>query len=149
VALAGLSALIARFYTERYGRVSLSKSQQARAAAALVLGVIVVAGGSELLRSHASFSLDLPVNATAITFALVMLTSYGLGVGLAAHHVVVWGSLLFAGAIPLWTGSDPSNIGLVLNGIAVMVNGVLDHRLFVSAFGPPQALDPEGSGAGA
>jgi len=46
--------------------------------------------GSFLLR-------DAPVNAIAIPFALLMLASYGLGVGLAPHHVVIWGALILAG----------------------------------------------------
>ena len=34
-------------------------------------------GGSSLLRSHAGWSLDLPVNAIAVTFAVLMLITYG------------------------------------------------------------------------
>ena len=43
----------------------------------------------------------------------------------------------------MWNGADPSNIGLVLSGVAVMVCGVFDHRLFVQTFGPPHAMDYE------
>ena len=46
-----------------------------------------------------------------------------------------------AGAIPLWDGGDPSNIGLAIVGVALMVNGVLDHMLFVRTFGAPAALE--------
>ena len=105
--------------------------------------VAVVLGGSTLLRSRADWSLDLPVNAIAVTFAVVMLISYGIGVGLKAHHVIIWGTLLVAGALPVWNGADPSNIGLVLAGVAVIVSGVFDHRLFVRTFGPPHAVDYE------
>jgi hypothetical protein len=114
-----------------------------------VLGLAVIGGGSALLRSQADWSLDLPVNATAITLAAVMLISYALGVGLKAHHVIIWGSLLVAGAIPVWTGDDPSYIGLVLTGVAFMVCGVFDHRLLVRTFGPPNALRRQNSDVGA
>jgi hypothetical protein len=74
-----------------------------------------------------------------------MLVSYAIGVGLSPHHVGVWGTLLVVGAVPVWDGADPGNAGLVLAGVAVIVSGVFDHRLFVRAFGPPSALDHEAS----
>ncbi|MDT4987155.1 MAG: hypothetical protein QOI74_1249 [Micromonosporaceae bacterium] len=127
---------IARYYNENYGRVSLSTRQHVRGAVAVLVGVAVMVGGSLLMRSRAGWSLDLPVNAAAVSFALVMLISYAMGVGLKAHHVIIWGALLATGALPVWNGTDPTNIGLVLTGVAVMVSGVFDHRLFVRTFGP-------------
>ena len=151
VALAiGVVALaISRFYNDNYGRLTPSTSQQIRAGIGLVLAVALMLGGASLLRSHASWSLDLPVNAIAVCFALVMLVSYAIGVGLKAHHVIIWGALLAAGALPVWNGADPSNIGLVLAGVAVMVSGVFDHRLFVRTFGPPKLPTLENGDAGA
>jgi hypothetical protein len=140
---------ISRFYNDNYGRISQSAEQQARGAAAVVAGLAVVVVGSLLLRSRVSWSLDLPVNATAVTFAVVMLISYAVGVGLRAHHVAIWGALLVGGAVPLWDGSDPSNVGLVLAGGALMLCGVFDHRLFVDTFGAPGALDLEERDVGA
>jgi hypothetical protein len=134
---------ITRYYNDNYGRLSPSTRQQARAAVAVAVAVAVTAGGSALLRSRAEWSLDLPVNAIAITFALVMLISYGVGVGLKRHHVMIWGALLLTGALPVWNGADPSNIGLLLAGAALMASGVLDHRLFVDTFGPPTGLERE------
>ena len=81
-----------------------------------------------------------------------MLISYAIYVGLRAHHVIIWGALLVAGALPVWNGANPSNIsnvGLVLAGVAVMVSGVFDHRLFVHTFGSPGVLDREDSDVGA
>ena len=78
------------------------------------------------------------MNPIAVPFAIVMLLSYAVGVGLKTHHVIIWGALLVAGALPVWTGDDPSNTGLWLSGMAVMVCGVFDHRLFVRTFGPPE-----------
>src|SRR4051812_14521942 len=46
------SVLIARFYNEHYGRLSPSTRQQVRAALALTIGVLVMIGGSLLLRSR-------------------------------------------------------------------------------------------------
>src|SRR4051794_17562705 len=143
VALAVLCLPVNRYYRAHYGRLSPSTRQQVRGAVAVAVGAAVVVGGSLLLRSRAAWSLDLPVNATAVTFATVMLISYALGVGLKAHHVVIWGGLLVAGALPVWDGADPSNIGLVLAGVAVMLSGVFDHRLFVQTFGSPTRLAHE------
>src|SRR5688572_1184142 len=58
---------IAHFYNEHYGRVTPSKRQQMRAALAIVICLPIVIGGSLLLSSRASWSLDLPVNPTAIS----------------------------------------------------------------------------------
>src|SRR3954452_25124364 len=137
VALAALCLPVNRYYPAHYGRLSPSTRQQVRGAVAVAVGVAVVIGGALLLRRRADWSLDLPVNATAVTFAAIMLISYAFGVGLKAHHVVIWGTLLVAGAVPVWDGADPSNIGLVLAGVAVMVSGAFDHRLFVETFGSP------------
>ena len=135
----GIACLpINSFYNKHYGTLRASTGQQARAAAAVVLAIAVVVVGSTLLRSRANWSLDLPVNATAVTLSLVILLSYAAGRVLKAHHVIIWGALLVAGALPVWTGEDPSNTGLWLSGIAVIVCGIFDHRLFVRTFGPPE-----------
>ena len=143
VAIALAYLPISRYYNDNYGRVTPSTRQQVRATIGVAVAVALVLGGSLLLRSRADWSLDLPVNAIAVTFALLMLVSYAIGVGLKAHHVVVWGALLVTGALPVWNGADPSNIGLVLAGVALMVSGFFDHRLFVDTFGPPAILDRE------
>ena len=140
---------INRYYNDNYGRINPSTSLHVRGAIALVIGVAAILGGSLLLRSHAPWSLDLPVNALAICFAIAMLASYGFGVGLHAHHVVIWGGLLVAGALPVWNGADPSNIGLLAAGIAFAISGLLDHRLFVKTFGPPGRLALEEGDVGA
>ena len=79
---------------ENYGRFGPSTRQQVRLAVAVVIGAAVVYGGSLLLRSRAGWSLDLPVNAIAVSFALFMPITYAIGVGLKAHHVIIWGALL-------------------------------------------------------
>ena len=149
VVIGAVYLAISRYYNERYGRLSPSTRQQVRAGIAVVIGVAVMFGGSLLMRSRADWSLDLPVNAIAVSFALVMLVSYAIGVGLKAHHVIIWGTLLVVGALPVWNGADPSNIGLVLAGVALIASGVFDHRLFVHTFGPPKLLDHADGDAGA
>jgi len=148
LALIGVACLpINSFYNRHYGTLRTSTGQQARAAAAVVLAIAVVVGGSTLLRSRASWSLDLPVNATAVTMSLVILLSYAAGQVVRAHHLIIWGTVLVAGAIPLWDGSDPSNMGLAIVGVALMVIGVLDHLLFVRTFGAPGGLDGQDDNA--
>ena len=112
----------------------------------MVAAIAVVFLGSLLLRSRASWSLDLPVNAIAVTFAAMMLITYSLGAGVKRHQLIVWGAVLVAGALPVWNGEDPSNIGLAMAGAAVIVCGLLDHRLFVGAFGPRHAIGEPGGG---
>lgn len=143
LAIGAIALAIGRYYNENYGRLTPSTRQQIRAGIGVVLAVALMLGGASLLRSHSSWSLDLPVNAIAVCFALVMLVSYAIGIGLEAHHIVIWGTVLVAGALPVWNGADPSNIGLLLAGAGVIVTGVLDHRLFVQIFGPPRAIDYE------
>jgi hypothetical protein len=142
VLVIGVACLaVSRFYNEHYGRASLSRPQQVRAAVTAIIGGPLVFAGSLLARSRADWSLDLPVNPTAATFALLMLAWYATVVGLKAHHVIVWGALLIAGALPVWNGADPSNIGLVLAAAAVILSGVFDHRLLVRTFGPSHGLE--------
>ena len=105
-------------------------------------------GLTTLLRSRASWSLDLPVNPIPAAFGLLMLAYYALVVGLRAHHVLIWGSLVVVGLVPVWDGADPSNVGLVLCGLAVMVNGVCDHLVLVRTFGPAGAPTPRPANAG-
>jgi hypothetical protein len=69
-----------------------------------------------------------------------MLVGYALGRVLRPHQAAVYGTLLVAGALPVWHGEDPSNTGLVLCGAAVIVCGVLDHFAFSRTF-PAPALD--------
>lgn len=127
----GLVALpITRYYNDNYGRLNPTPRQQVRGAIAVAIGIATMVGGALLLR-------DLPVNAIAVSFAALMLITYAITVGLSPHHVIIWGALLIAGALPVWNGDDSGNAGLVMAGVAVIACGVLDHRMFVRVFGPP------------
>lgn len=149
VVVAAVSLPITRYYHENYGRVRPSTRQQARGAVAVVVGLLVMVGTAFLLRSEAAWSLDLPVNATAASLAMVMLVSNAINVGLKAHHWIIWGALLVVGLLPVWNGADPSNVGLVIAGVAMMVTGVFDHRLLVRTFGSAKGLNLRNGNAGA
>ena len=136
-AIAGSCLAINRYYNEHFGRVTPSPRQQRRAAAAAAAGVAVMIGATTLLRSHAVWSLDLPVNPIAAAFGVLMLVYYAAVVGLRAHHVLIWGAVLVAGLLPVWDGADPSNIGLVIAGVAAIVNGVFDHLALERILTPP------------
>jgi hypothetical protein len=123
---------IVRHYDEHYGRLSPSTHQQIKGAVSVVAAVAVMAAGAVALHG-------LPVNGIAVSFSLVMLLSYAMGPGLLPHHYVIWGGLLVIGALPVWTGEDPSNVGLILCGAGVIASGMLDHRAFVRTFGPANA----------
>jgi hypothetical protein len=130
VVAGAICLLIVRHYREHYGRVSPSSRQRAREAAGIVGAVATVIVVSILLGR-------LPVNTLAVGFALAMLAGSAVTPGLRTHHVVIWGALLVAGAVPVWDGSDSANAGLVLSGVAVALTGVFDHRAFVGTFGSP------------
>jgi hypothetical protein len=87
------------------------------------------------------WSLHLPVNPTAASMALLMLTAYAVTVGLRVHHVIILGSLLVAGLLPVWQGSDPSNIGMVMAGAAFILTGIFDHLLLVRSLGSSHGLN--------
>jgi hypothetical protein len=144
--LAAACLPIQRYYRDHYGSVTLSTRQQIRAAAATAVSVPASVAGSFLLRSRVDWSLDWPVNPTMASFGMVMLACYAATVGLRTHHVVIWGALVVGGLLPVWRGSDPSNIGLILVGIAVVAAGLMDHRLLVRTFGASRGLE---SSAGA
>jgi len=149
IVLAGLTWPIHTFYTDHFGRATPSTKHQIRLAVVVLVAIPLVILGSLWLSSRASWSLDLPVNTTAITLGLVFLLSIGAAVGLRLHHVVIYGGLVILGALPVWErGGESGNTGLWLAGIAMIVSGVLDHRLLVRRFGPSTAtgMGPDRAG---
>jgi len=147
-AIAASALAIDRYYAEHFGHVTPSLGRQRRATAASVAGVVAMIGVTTLLRSRAAWSLDLPVNPIPAVFGVLMLGYYAAVVGLRAHHVLVWGAVVLAGLLPVWTGGDPSNVGLVIAGAAAVVNGVLDHAALVRAFAAPAGPAPGPGSAG-
>jgi hypothetical protein len=149
IVLAGLTWPINNFYTARFGRATPSNKQRVRLAVVVVVAIPLVIVGSLWLSSRVSWSLDLPVNTTAVTLGLVFLLSIGASVGIRVHHVVIYGGLVLLGTLPVWErGGESGNTGLWLAGIAMIISGLLDHRLLVRRFGPAAATGVEVGRAG-
>lgn len=138
--------LISRYYNEIFGRATPSPRQQRRLLVATLISVVIMVGVSTVLRSRAPWSLDLPVNPITTAFALVLLVSFVAGAGVKRHHAIILGALAVSGLLPVWHGSDPSNIGLVMAGAAVLLIGILDHFLLLRTV---STVTPEDSNAGA
>ena len=63
----------------------------------------------------------------------------------------IWGALLAVSLVPLWGDprtTDTLNFGLLMIGVAAILTGIFDHRLFVRAFGSARKLDLEDTNAG-
>lgn len=146
--VAGVAYLrITRYYNENYGRVTLSTRGQVRAAVATVIGVALISGGVQL-----DWSFDLPVIGTVASFALIMLAFYAVTVGLKTHQVVIWGSLLVAGLLPVWGGVGPDNkinVGFVVMGVAIMATGIFDHGALKRTFESAKGMSLERGDVGA
>jgi hypothetical protein len=82
---------------------------------------------------------DLPVNVFVIVGTIGALVLRAVRIGLERHHVVIFGTLLVAGALPVWSGVNAVHAACLLTGLAIILNGILDHRLLVREFGPARA----------
>ncbi len=125
--------LIARYYAERYGRVTLTMRAGFKAGAAAAIGAVVVVGAVQ-----ADWSADVPLSATACAFGLIMLASYAVTVGVRLHHAIIWGGALAAGLVPVWGEAGPDvkiNVGLMLVGVATIATGIFDHGALRRGFG--------------
>jgi hypothetical protein len=139
---------IARYYRQNYGEVTPTRSRQVRHAVAVGawLAVLFVVGGKFLF-----WSPDSPVCVYAAAFSLATLVYYAILTGLRTHHLVIWGSLLAVGLLPIWGGLGPDRdaIAMFPLGVALMVSGLLDQRLLMRAFGSTQHQNPGSSHAAA
>ena len=136
---------INRYYNDHYGRVTPSKGRQMRYhVASLILFAVGLVGGSLL-----DFSFDLPISAFAAVFALAMLAWFAICVGLRTRHLIILGSLLVAGLLPVW-GSLPDRVSVAWLpiGVATIAAGIFDHRALVRAYGSARGLNPENSHVG-
>jgi hypothetical protein len=127
------SLLIARHYREHYGRVTPTRSRQVRHAAAGIAWVAVLFVGAN---KYLLWSPDGPFCVFAAAFALATLAYYAILVGLRAHHVVIWGSVLAAGFLPIWggLGADRDALAMLPLGVAFIASGLFDQRLLVRSF---------------
>jgi len=146
----GVAALATwRYYSKNFGRATPSSRDVRRSVVMMTFGVAVLIVGSLFLSSRASWSLDLPVNTTAMGMGWILLVAVAASVGVRPHHLVIYGSLFVAGAIPVWErGGMSGNTGLYMAGAAMIVGGLLDHRLLVQRFGSATALEQEDDRAG-
>jgi hypothetical protein len=133
---------IARYYRENYGEVTVTRSRHVRQAVALVAWAAVLYGGTHLVATP-----DQTAGVLAAAFAVGVLAYCAMLVGLRAHHVAVWGTLLVAGLLPIWGGVGVDWSALPI-GVALMASGLLDHRLLVRSFGVSEGLNPASGNAG-
>jgi hypothetical protein len=92
---------------------------------------------------------DLPLNVVATVWGVSMLTVTAFTVGLRKHRVIIWGSLLVAGLLPIWNDADASTIASLLGGVAYIATGIFDHRLLARTFEQRADRSLETSDAGA
>lgn len=135
--------LIDRWYRQNYGRVTPPRGTRARDTAWTVFGVIAIIGFAVV-----DTVFDLPVNGYVTAYGLMMLGYIATSIGLKRRHAIVWGGLLAMGLLPVWSGVDDVAVGLLPMGIATMVSGAIDHRVFVANLGPTR-LRVENGNAGA
>jgi hypothetical protein len=145
----GALGLIGRYYANSFGRVTPTRSRQVRYFVALPLSFAVFVGVDQLARSVLGRPPGQPVSTYAISWAVGMLVFYASTVGLRAHHLVIWGSLLVAGLLPIWgLGADRDAVAMFPIGAATVLSGVLDHRLFVRSLASWHGRDLETSSVG-
>jgi hypothetical protein len=136
--------LTLRHYNEHYGRVL--PQMGVRGAAGVVGAIVLMGGGSVVVQE-----LGLPLNGMALSWAIVALGYYALTIGLRPHHVAIWATVLVIALVPLWGDNrttDTPNFGMLIVGAAVLLTGVLDHRLLVRTFGPSRDPRMEATNAG-
>ena len=90
-----------------------------------------------VLNSAAPWSLDLPVNVVPLMLGIVVLGHYVFVAGPRAHNLVIWGALVALCALPVWHMDRPITAGFLLLGVAMILNGVLDHVALVRLVGEP------------
>jgi hypothetical protein len=120
------------YYNDRYGYLAVPDPPRR-----VVVRRIVVCALPALVLGVAVRLTDLPVNLMAIVGAVILLALFTDLFGFERHHLVVFGTLLAVGAIPVWTGEHANQWGAALTAAAMAISGVLDHRLLVRTYGGP------------
>ena len=141
------SLSITRYYRNHYGKVTPTRSRHVRNAVALVAWIVVLFVGAN---KNLLWSPDSAVCVYAAAFAVATLVYYAILVGLRAHHVVVWGSVLVAALLPVWggLGADRDALAMFPLGVALIASGLLDQRLLVRSFGSSKRPNLENSNVG-
>ena len=100
--------------------------------------------------SIVDFSFDLPISVFAVCFGMGMLAWFAISLEVRPHHLVIWGSLILCGLIPVWDGvGDRLSVAWLPIGVATIAAGVFDHRALVHMFGSPHGLQDHRSGVSA
>lgn len=134
VVIAGTALGITRYYQDHFGRVTLTKRQQVR----YTVASFILFGGGMIGGSVLDSTFDLAISLFAVAFASAMLVWFAICVGLKAYHLIIWGSLLVAGLLPVWGDlSDRVSVAWIPIGAATILAGIFDHRALVRGFGPP------------
>lgn len=145
-ALVGVSI----YYQRRFGRVTPVRSKQVRYTVAGVVGFAVYVAADQLGRVIWGRPPQEPISTIAAAWALGMLVFYATTVGLKVHHIVIWGSLLVGGLLPIWgLGVDRDAIASFPIGAALIASGLFDHRRLLRTFRSYDDLRLENSNAGA
>jgi hypothetical protein len=131
--LGAVAWVIYRWYDQHYGRVRLTVRQQRRMTAAS----FTCFGIGLSLGAYLDFHLDVPISVTLVLFGMAMLVWFAVCVGLRPDHLVVWGTLIVVGLVPVWDRfDDRTSVAWLPMGVAVIVAGLLDHLALVRRFGP-------------
>jgi hypothetical protein len=141
-ALAGVSL----YYQHHFGRVTPIRSRQVRYLVAAGAGFALYVAADQLGRTVLGRPPHEPVSTTAAAWALGMLVFYAATVGLRPHHIVIWGSLLVSGLLPVWgLGVDRDAMAFFPIGVATIASGFFDHRLLLRTFRSYEDLNLEDS----
>jgi hypothetical protein len=129
LAIAGaVCLLIGRYYRDHYGSVVPSRDRAIRQGLALGAWIVVLFVGA----NQALFwSPDGPRCIYASAVALATLAYYAILVGIRPHHLIIWGAILVAGLLPIWSGFgvDRDPLAMIPIGIAAMLSGLFDQRV--------------------
>ena len=137
---------VSLYYQHNFGRVTPVRSRQVRYLVAAGAGCAVFVAADVL--GIAILGRHQPVSIMAAGWALGMLVFYATIGGLRAHHIVIWGSVLVAGLLPIWGGVDVNAAACFAIGAATIASGLFDHRLLVRTFSSGKDLNLEDSNAG-
>lgn len=141
---------ITRYYQNNYGRVTPTKSRRSRLGVAIFTSLVMFIGADQLARIMFGRPPDRPMSSYAVAWSLGMAVFYGINVGLKLHHIVIWGSLLVAGLLPIWGHNvDRDAMASFPIGVATILSGLIDHRLLVRVLNTTRNLYLENGNVGA
>ncbi len=125
---------ITRYYQNNFGRATPTKSRRIRYGLAIFTSFVVFIGADQLTRIMFGRPPDRPMSSYAASWSLGMLVFFGMTIGVKMHHIVIWGSLFVIGVLPIWgLNANRDAIAAFPIGVAIILSGLMDHRLLVRA----------------